>query len=195
MAKQQKDPRETAPTTGEASSGHDSAGKGHPTPTRREAQEAKKRPLVPSDRKAAAKASRQRQREERTRTQRAMASGDERYYPARDKGPVRKYVRDYVDARWNLAEFFLPVSLVIVVVVLVAGSNARLAFAAIASLYLLIAVAVLDTAIAALKIKRRIRARFGEVPKGTSMYAAIRAFQLRPTRMPRPMVRRGQYPA
>ena len=30
----------------------------------------------------------------------ALANGDERYLPARDKGPVRRFVRDYVDSRF-----------------------------------------------------------------------------------------------
>ncbi len=199
MAKQQKDPQDGsarpahgAPTP---SDGDGPGGKGHPTPKRRAAQAANKRPLVPTDRKAAAKASREKQRQDRARVQQAMASGDERYFPARDKGPVRRYIRAYVDARWNLAEFFLPASLVIVGAVLLGGSRAQLAIGAILALYLLIAVAVADTIVAVVRLRKRIRAKFGEVPKGTSTYAAIRAFQLRPTRMPRAMVKRGEYPA
>lgn len=41
------------------------------------------------------------------RQREAMASGDERYLPVRDKGPVRRFARDYVDSRWCVAEFFL----------------------------------------------------------------------------------------
>ena len=37
-----------------------------------------------------------------------MRTGDERYLPARDKGPVRRYVRDFVDARLCMAELLLP---------------------------------------------------------------------------------------
>jgi hypothetical protein len=199
VAKQQKDPQDgstrPAPGAPTPSDGDGPGGKGHPTPKRRAAQAANKRPLVPTDRKAAAKASREKQRQDRARVQQAMASGDERYFPARDKGPVRRYIRDYVDARWNLAEFFLPASLVIVGAVLLGGSRAQLAIGAILALYLLIAVALADTIVAILRLRKRIRAKFGEVPKGTSTYAAIRAFQLRPTRMPRAMVKRGEYPA
>lgn len=124
-----------------------------------------------------------------------MITGDERFLPPRDKGPIRRYVRDFIDARWNVGEFFLPGSLAIVLVVLLAGSNPRMALGAILALYLLVGVAVFDAALAASKIKKRVREKFGEVPKGTVMYGAMRAFQIRPTRMPRPMVSRGQYPS
>ena len=49
----------------------------------------------------------------------ALASGDERYLPARDKGPVRKFARDYVDSRFSVAEFFLPLAVVILVLSMV----------------------------------------------------------------------------
>ena len=55
------------------------------------------------------------QREERTQQMRRCKAGDERNLPARDRGPVRKYARDLVDARRSVAEFFLPFALVILV--------------------------------------------------------------------------------
>src|SRR3954454_3917605 len=78
--------------------------KGRPTPKRSVSQAANKRPLVPSgrDRKTAGRASREQLREQRMRQRQAMITGDERYLPARDAGPQRRYVRDYIDARWNI---------------------------------------------------------------------------------------------
>ena len=70
------------------------------------------------DRKEAAK----RQREERRapgRQRQALAGGDERYLPARDKGPVRRFARDFIDSRFNVAEFFLPMAVVILVLSMV----------------------------------------------------------------------------
>ena len=43
----------------------------------------------------------------------ALREGDERHLPPRDRGPVRKYVRDIVDSRRSVAEYFLPLALVI----------------------------------------------------------------------------------
>ena len=50
-----------------------------------------------------------------------MAAGDPKYLPARDKGPQKKYVRDYVDARWSLGEVLLPM----LVLVILATSSRR----------------------------------------------------------------------
>ena len=43
-----------------------------------------------------------------------------------------------------------------------------------------------------------VAAKFGyeaASTKGNGMYAAMRAFQMRRSRMPRPQVKRGEYPA
>ena len=63
------------------------APKGRPTPSRREAEAARKHQLkIPKDPKAAKKAVRERDREDRARSRAGMMAGDERYLPARDKG-------------------------------------------------------------------------------------------------------------
>ena len=169
--------------------------KGRPTPKRREAEAANKRPLVPTDRKAASKTDKARQREQRAKAQQAMIAGDERYLPARDRGPVRRYVRDYIDARWNIAEFFLPGSFIIIAIVLFGSGNPQLSVIAILVLYAVVLIALGDAIVATRIVKRRVIAKFGSCPKGTLWYAGMRTFQIRPTRIPKPQVRRGQYPA
>ena len=64
-------------------------GKGRPTPTRKEAQAAAKAMAKgPADRKEAARLQRQRRNESSAKIREGMKTGDERYLPARDKGPV-----------------------------------------------------------------------------------------------------------
>ena len=41
------------------------------------------------------------------RARAGAARGDDAYLPARDRGPVRKLVRDVVDSRRNVGSFFL----------------------------------------------------------------------------------------
>lgn len=187
------DPVDAAAEIEEA--GAPAAGKGRPTPKRKVAEAANKRPLVPNDRRAAAKAAREKQRELRDRQYQAMQTGDERYLPPRDKGPVKRYVRDHVDARWNLGEFFLPVALVFIVMSLLTAQNPNLAFITVMALYAIVLLTIVDAFIMWRGLRKRLIRKFGEVPKGTVMYAVMRAFQLRRARLPKPTHKKhGVYP-
>ncbi|MBI9114266.1 DUF3043 domain-containing protein [Sanguibacter sp. YZGR15] len=172
------------------------AGKGHPTPKRKEAQAANKRPLVPDDRRAAAKAARAKARAEREREYQAMQTGDEKNLPYRDRGPVRRYVRNYVDARWNVGEFFLFLALGFLVVTLFAGQAPVLALVALVALYVVVLVAIVDAFVLWRLLKKRLVAKFGEdaLGRGLAMYAVMRAFQIRRARLPKPQVKHGEYP-
>lgn len=174
------------------------SGKGRPTPTRKEAEARNRRPLVPDDRKAAAKEARARARVQRDLEYQAMRNGDERHMPARDRGPVRRYVRDSVDARWNLGEFFLPLAALFLVLQFVTARSAPvLAFAALVVLYVYIIASMIDAWLMWRGLRKRLAARFGEatLPRGLAMYAVLRAFQVRPSRLPKPQVKHGQRPA
>jgi Protein of unknown function (DUF3043) len=171
-------------------------GKGRPTPKRNVAQAANKRPLVPNDRRAAAKAARARAREDRAREYQAMQTGDEKFLPPRDKGPVKRYVRDYVDARWNLGEFFLPVAFLFIIVNFAVTAVPELAIVVLLALYGIVLLTILDAFVLWRGLKKRLVEKFGtpdpdgrqrfDVPRGTLMYAVMRAFQIRRSRLPRP---------
>jgi len=169
--------------------------KNRPTPKRRDQEAARKRPLVETDRKAARTRERDQRREAQLRQRQAMVTGDDAHLPARDKGPVRRYIRDYVDARWNLAEFMLPVMLVVLALSFVPS---RQVFAIVSiGVYGLIFAAAVDAYVMWRGLKKRLVAKFGadKVVRGLAMYAVMRTVQLRRSRMPRPMVKRGQQPA
>ena len=168
-------------------------GKGRPTPSRKEAQAAKAQPLVGGRDKAAIKAQRQKQAEVRERARLGMMQGDERYLSIRDKGPQRRFVRDYVDARFSVGEFLIPLMLVVLVMTFLPGIFQVISLAVIWGYVLL---AVLDAVFLGLLLKRKLEAKFGvdSVQKGFRWYAAMRAFQFRPLRIPKPQVKRGNYP-
>jgi hypothetical protein len=169
--------------------------KNRPTPKRRDQEAARKRPLVVTDRKAAREIDREKRREAQLKQRAAMVTGDDANLPARDKGPVRRYIRDYVDARWNVGEFLLPV---MVVVLALSFIRSPIIFATVSiGVYALILVAAVDAVILWRGLKKRLAEKFGadSQARGLAMYAVMRAIQLRRARMPRPMVRRGQYPA
>ena len=174
------------------------SGKGRPTPRRKEAEARNKRPLVPADRRAAAKDARAKARVQRDLEYQAMRNGDERHMPLRDRGPVRRFVRDYVDARWNLGEMFLPLAAVFLVLQFVTATTAPVvAFASLIVLYVYIIAAMVDGWLLWRGLKKRLVAKFGEsaLPRGLTMYAVMRAFQVRPSRLPKPQVKHGQHPA
>jgi hypothetical protein len=169
-------------------------GKGAPTPTRREQEAARKRPLVPTDRKEAARQARTKTQEARERARVGMAAGDDRYLTIRDRGPQRRFVRDYVDARFNIGEFLIPVMLLVIVLSFLPG---YFQVYGLLALWAFFAVAVIDCFILGFFIRRKLGEKFGasKVEKGVRWYAAMRALQLRVIRLPKPQVKRGQYPS
>ena len=169
--------------------------KNRPTPSRREQETARKRPLVPTDRKAAAGQSRDAARLARAKQRAALMSGDESALPARDKGPVKRYIRDCVDARWNIGEFMLPVMLLVLALTFVQPIlKSSLAWANLlifTLVYGLVVAGALDVFLMWRRTKAKIAAKFGEAPpRGSAMYAVMRAFQMRRSRLPRPQVER-----
>ena len=171
-----------------------STGKGRPTPTRKEREAARKRPLVPNDRKRAREENRQRMAEARERARDGLARGDERYLPQRDRGPQRRYVRDYVDARTSFGEFMIPVMFLVIIATFLPSVYAQ--FIAIIALWAFFLIAVADSILLANLVKRRLKKKFGHdrIEKGVGWYAGMRALQLRVLRLPKPQVKRGEYP-
>ncbi|MEJ5915421.1 DUF3043 domain-containing protein [Pseudokineococcus sp. 1T1Z-3] len=165
------------------------AGKGRPTPRRHEAEALRRRPLVVTDRKAAAKASRERLRAERSKTRVAMETGDERYLPPRDKGPVKRFVRDVVDTRRNVGEYLLFAALVLVVFTFL---PADIALFGVFGMWFLVLSVVIDSFVLSRTLRRRLQERFGEVPVGAVRYGVMRSLQIRRSRLPKPKVVHGQ---
>ncbi|GAA2023187.1 hypothetical protein GCM10009819_02320 [Agromyces tropicus] len=169
-------------------------GKGAPTPTRAEREAANRRPLVPNDRKEAARQARAKAAEARERARVGMAAGDERYLPARDRGPQKKFVRDYVDARFSIGEILIPVMFVVIVLTFVPSYEVQTI--GIFALWGFFLVSVLDVIVLGFTLQRKLAAKFGATKvERFRWYAAMRALQLRPLRLPKPQVKRGQYPS
>ncbi|MGN5378417.1 DUF3043 domain-containing protein [Streptomyces lasalocidi] len=170
------------------------AKKGRPTPKRSEAQSQRRSVAnTPTTRKDAAKRQREDRRQALERQRQALATGDERYLPARDKGPVRRFARDWVDSRFNVAEFFLPLAVIILVLSIVRVG----AIQSIALLLWLVVIVliVLDGAISAFRLKKRLKEKFPDQnTRGAVAYALMRSLQMRRLRLPKPQVKRGERP-
>ena len=146
--------------------------------------------LAPAATKEAKKAERESARRRRMEMRELYMKGDERALPKRDKGPVRKFARDYVDSRWSIAEFFLP--LLMVVLLLTALPNVTVKILATLLMYVVVLISVLDGVWMGRQIKKHCSSRFpNEATKGVSMYAWMRSTQIRRLRTPAPQVARG----
>jgi len=170
------------------------AGKGRRTPTRKEAEAARKKQMkVPVTRKEQARRDRARQEEIRLKQREALKTGDEKYLPARERGPVRRFCRDYVDRRWNVAEFLLPF-LIVVLVISFLGNGAQWGAAATFFLYPIVLVAtVIDELILVRGLKKQLKQRFSaDEARGNTAYAVLRSTQLRRFRLPKPQLKRGE---
>jgi hypothetical protein len=180
--------------------GQDRRGKGRPTPRRSEAEQARRRRVKPpANRKEAYRQARAQARAERERRRKALLSGDPRALPRRDQGPVRAFVRDYVDGRRGVAEYFLIVALVVLVVSVVgpALGSPQLANAVFLAWSLMLVLMVVDSVVLGLRLRSALRVRFPDPDRhpdrrGAVGYGLMRSTQLRRLRLPPPRVKPGQ---
>lgn len=167
-------------------------GKGRPTPTRKEAEAlARAKARAPRDRKELAARQRQVRSEESRKIRAAMKTGDERYLPARDRGPMRRFVRDFVDVRFSLVEMLIP--LLIISMVLGYSGNSTLMGASTMVMLATFLFVIVDMVILRFRLRRALAQRFpGENHKGTTFYAITRSLQMKFMRMPKAQVKIGQ---
>lgn len=196
----------SAAETGGSATSTTTAGKGRPTPKRRDAEGKRRGPVAPApmtqkeararrkatrgsraDRKAASADRRAASADRRAR----MLAGEEKYLLPRDRGPVRAYVRDLVDARRNLVGLFMPLALVLIVTMFL--TPAVQAYVTLAMLVMMAFMAV-EGVIIGRTINRRVRERFPDsIDSSFSLgwYAFVRASQIRRMRAPKPRVEPG----
>ncbi|WP_082091668.1 DUF3043 domain-containing protein [Corynebacterium argentoratense] len=123
-----------------------------------------------------------------------MARGDERYLLERDKGPVRAYLRDWVDARRFLANFLMPAALALLVLMLIANSNPNVAGPISMFTMALMLAFLIEGVILGRRAVKAARAKFSDLDAGgftLGYYAYSRANQPRRWRTPMPRVEIG----
>jgi len=193
-----------------ARQGTATAPKGRPTPKRNETTR-KRGPVAPAPMTMAearkrrkelggSKLSKEEKRAEKV-TRRAdmserrekMMSGDDAYLLPRDKGPVRRFVRDIVDSRRNLLGLFMPAALGLVFV-MVSVPSPQFQRLLSPAMLVLVLVMLIDAVFIGRRVNKLVDEKF---PNNTEsgwklgLYAASRASQLRRMRAPRPQVNRG----
>jgi hypothetical protein len=180
-------------TTGEIANSE--SGKGRPTPKRKEAESARKQGItVPKDPKAARRAARDRDREARAKSRAGLMAGDPAYFPRRDAGPVKAQVRDYIDRRRTVGEFFVPFAFVVLLMGLVNNPTVQTTVVYVWTSVLLLV--VLDTILVGILLGRSLRKDYPDKSdrKGAVSYGVLRALQLRRFRIPPPRIKAGGQP-
>lgn len=175
----------SSPSTGEGN-------KKGPTPKRRAQEAANFRPLVPEDRKQAKKEMQAQMRQKQHEAREGMARGDDRYLRENDRGPQKRFMRDYIDARFSLGELLLPLMFVVIFVTFIPAPEAGIW--AMGFIWLFLALAVIEAVVVANLIKRKIAAVIGQskLQKGIIFGTLARIMQLRMLRMPKAQVKRGE---
>ena len=167
-------------------------GKGRPTPSRKEAEAAAKaRAKVPRTRKEQMLAQRGARSESSKTVRQGMKAGDERYMLTRDKGPVRRFIRDFVDSRFSFVELMMP----LLIVTLLLGYSGNPSLVGVGNTVLLgtVLLVALDIFLLRFRLRRELARRFPDEPtKGTTYYAVMRALQMKFMRMPKAKVKIGQ---
>jgi hypothetical protein len=186
-------PRTTAPK-GRPTPRRDAGRKGPIAPAPMTSSEARARrkslagpKLSRAERKEQSSARRAQMTERRER----MMNGDERYLLSRDRGPVRRYVRDIVDARRNVLGLFMPSALGLMFFMFAVP---QLQFYVSPAMVLLMLVMALDGLLLGRKVARKVDEKFPEDTESRwklGLYAASRASQMRRMRAPRPQVKHG----
>jgi hypothetical protein len=175
----------------ESSEGKTSQKKGRPTPKRRDAESARKvSSLAPARSKEEKARQKSATRAARIAQREAYLRGDENALPARDRGPVKRFIRNYVDSRRSIGEYFLPVIGVVLLVSLIPIAAA--AVIGVVLMYTVLFASVIDGFLLSRKIKREVAARFPDAStKGLAMYGWLRSTQMSRMRAPKPGVAVG----
>ncbi|MGI5168632.1 DUF3043 domain-containing protein [Spirillospora sp. CA-253888] len=166
-------------------------GKGRPTPKRSEAEKRRRQPITaPANRKEAYRKLREKQASDRVKQREGMARGDDRYLLKRDKGPVRRLARDYVDSRRTVGSYLMYVMFAVVAISLLPLGAAKLVSLLIPPV--LLAAVFVEGLLISRGVKKLAAERHPDQDaKGAGLYAAMRAMQIRRLRMPAPQVKLG----
>ena len=165
--------------------------KGRATPKRKDSEaRLKVNSIAPATSKEGKARDRALEKSRRVEARAAFMRGEESALPARDRGPAKKFVRNYIDSRRSLGEYFLPT--IMVVLVLTAIPVKAIQLLAILFMYAAMLYSFSSAIFVGRKIKKLVAERFpNESLKGIGMYGWLRSTQMRRLRAPAPQVKRG----
>src|SRR5580693_8921953 len=172
------------------------AAKGRPTPKRSEAERRRRQPIAGSRAGSRAPATprtpedKAKAKSERARKYEAMRRGETWALNPRDRGPARALARDYIDSHRRPSEYYMYVLLFLLVAVFL--RNKTLQDYVSPLVLVLVAIILIDAQLVRRQLSRLVAARLpGESTRGLTLYAMMRALQIRRFRVPAPRVRPG----
>jgi hypothetical protein len=168
------------------------AAKGRPTPKRSEAEAKRRQPITGSRAPATprTKEEKTKARTERAGRYEAMKRGEAWALNPRDRGPARALARDFVDSKRRISEYYMYVLVVLLAAVFLQNKSAQEIISPL--VLVLIVIIVVDALLIRRSLNRLVAERLpGESTRGLTMYAVMRALQIRRFRVPAPRVKPG----
>ena len=168
------------------------SGKGRPTPKRSEAERKRYQPITGSRAPAAPRTPEEKQqaRNDRARRYDAMKRGEGWALNPRDRGAARALARDFVDSKRRVSEYYMYILIVLVAVLFVRDKAAQTYISPL--ILVLVVVILLDAQLIRRGLTKLIAERLpGESTRGLTLYAVMRALQIRRFRLPAPRVHPG----
>jgi Protein of unknown function (DUF3043) len=169
------------------------AAKGRPTPKRSVAEAKRRQPITGTRVTSAPRTPEEKAKARSDRATRydAMKRGEEWALNPRDRGRAKALARDYIDSKRRISEYYMYVLVLLLAAVFV--RNATISAYVSPFVLLLVLIIFVD----AMLIRRGLRALIaerapGENARGLTLYAVMRAIQIRRFRVPAPRVHPGQ---
>src|SRR5271169_3559594 len=169
------------------------AAKGRPTPKRSEAERNRRQPITGSRAPTAPRTpeDKAKARSERSRKNEAMRRGEAWALGPRDRGPARALARDYIDSKRRITEFYMYILVVLLAAVFLRNKTEQEYVSPL--VVVLVLIILVDAQVIRRSLRKLVGERLpGESTRGLTMYAVMRALQIRRFRMPAPRVRPGE---
>jgi hypothetical protein len=186
-------PSPDAPADNKTARSPAEAAKGRPTPKRSVAEAKRRQPITGSRAPAAPRTPEDKAKARAGRATKydAMKRGEAWALNPRDRGPTRALARDFVDSKRRISEYYMYVLVILLAAVFLRNSKAQEIISPL--VLVLVVVILLDAFMIRRSLTRLIAERLpGESTRGLTLYATMRALQIRRFRVPAPRVRPGQ---
>ena len=168
------------------------AAKGRPTPKRSEAERNRRQPITGSQAQAAPRTpeDKAKARTDRARRYDAMKAGEAWALNPRDRGPARALARDYIDSKRRVSEYYMYILVLLLVAIFVRDKTIQTYVSPL--ILVLVVIVVIDAQFIKYRLRKLVSERApGESTRGLTMYAVMRALQIRRFRVPAPRVHPG----